>query len=126
MDNPITLPRSEDTALLKQDPYVSDAGKLSEIVEKLFDEEDVFTQRVREVVIGSQSRRKFEDNAETDTDGIIDILGNRLDSDDLECILRNLNQLQTFTYDERTCGIPFQTNMCMAVGVSTCLYPQTS
>lgn len=107
MDNPITLPRSEDTVLLKQDPYTSDVDLLRETMNKLFDEEDSFTQRVREVVIGSQSRRQFEDNVEPDDDGVMDILGSHLDSDDLESMLRNLKQLQTFTYAERTMRYSF-------------------
>jgi hypothetical protein len=94
----ITLPRSEETALLKQEQYTTDNDVLRETMGKLFEPEDEFTQRVREIVIGSQAKRENEDDAEPDEDGVVDILGYELDSELLEQMLRNLKELHTFTY----------------------------
>ncbi|KIW73875.1 hypothetical protein PV04_01958 [Phialophora macrospora] len=97
-DLQITLPRSEETALLKQEQYTTDNDSLRETMGKLLEPEDEFTQRVRELVIGSQAKREDEDDGQPDEDGVVDILGYELDSELLEQMLRNLKELHTFTW----------------------------
>ncbi|KAJ9608484.1 hypothetical protein H2200_007472 [Cladophialophora chaetospira] len=98
-EDSIILPRSEETALLKLEHHTSEERDLiRQTVTKLLDPENEYGRQVRELVIGSRSSSKYDDDVEADEDGAVDILGQDLNSTVLEEILRNLKELRTFSW----------------------------